>query len=639
MSTTTPSAVDRIYVRASAEQWSSTRLDAALDKVRELRADAPAKSAGKGKGKPCGASYIPREATCHKGAGALTPASVTQSPRKGNDWRRTAAIAAGITATGLALGLPAASFIQSGNAPGRRASMKVEGFAREASRGLMTWGTGPLAPVGVPLGMGLGAAAEGMRAGRTARRITESWRAAPGFAKGAAGLASRKAKSAEARRSYIEAMKNAWASGQKPITPTEARRRAAQVRKVEQQIAALTRQAATRSRAARRAARVARTGAAFRSTPTVSEAWLRESLQSDFITRTPASLTAGLLRSLQSTRRGINARRPRFYGDAAEDRRLGKPCGASHIPKGHECHKGAGGAAAPPTGPGLTPATILGAAALAGAAAAGIHAWRKRDTTDLRDAMAGRPISGGGARRKPNRIEQMLAERRGQRCGRRGDALPLSATNPCAESTFAEVYVAKDGASIFKVPKELDLPAAQREFKIQSAAFAAGVPTARPLTIHPRTGVIRMERLPGRTLEEIVGDDGFDASHQPRLGLELSAAMRTMHKAGISHGDLHVGNLMDTPKGLKLIDWGFGRRAKDGVIDEISDSRMTFGFGLSYTPEGRRAAHPAFSGFAERVRRTTDGLDALKPGSTAWRRLLDEHYDEVDAMFRAAGGT
>ena len=166
----------------------------------------------------------------------------------------------------------------------------------------------------------------------------------------------------------------------------------------------------------------------------------------------------------------------------------------------------------------MTPATILGAVALAGVAAAGVYAWRKRDSVDLIAAMEGGPISGGGGRRKPNRIEQMLAKR----CGLRGDALPLSATNPCAESTFAEVYVHPDGASIFKVPKEPALPAARREFAIQTAAFEAGVPTARPLTIHPRKGVIRIERLPGRTLEEIVGYDGFDASHDPRLGLRAA---------------------------------------------------------------------------------------------------------------------
>jgi hypothetical protein len=304
---------------------------ARLPRARALRADA---------GKPCGASFIPREATCHKGVVALTPATVSLAPRQASSWRRKAAMAAGITAAGLAVGLPAASYFQSGNPTGRRASMKVEGFAREAARGLMTWGSGPLAPVGLPLGMGLGAAAEGMRAGRTARRITESWRAAPGFARGAAGLAARKGASAAARESYIASMKNAWASGNKPITPAAARKRAAEVQRVEEQIAKLSRQAGTRTTAARRAARIARTGAPFRSTPTPSEAWLREALQRDPISRTPASLTAGLLRGLQSTRSGLKARRPRFYSPRrdAEGDRLGKPSGGSHSPKARERH-------------------------------------------------------------------------------------------------------------------------------------------------------------------------------------------------------------------------------------------------------------------------------------------------------------
>jgi tRNA A-37 threonylcarbamoyl transferase component Bud32 len=631
MSTATPSTIDRLVLRAAEERWPSARLDAAIARARDLRRDAA--------GKPCGASYIPREATCHKGAAALTPATVTRAPREGSSWRRKAAMAAGITAAGLAVGLPAASYFQSGSPTGRRASMKVEGFAREAARGLMTWGSGPLAPVGLPLGMGLGAAAEGMRAGRSARRITESWRAAPGYARGAAGLAARKGASAAARESYIASMKNAWASGNKPITPAAARKRAAEVRTVEQQIAALSRQQATRQRAARRAARISRTGAPFTASPTVAEAWLRESLQGDPISRTPASLTAGLLRGLQSTRSGLNARRPRFYGARrdAEGDRLGKPCGESYIPKAHECRKGTGAAGSPPTGPGLTPAKILGAAVVLGAAGAGAYAWSKRDSADLRAAMAERPISGGG-RRKPNRIEQLLAERRAQRCANRGDALPLSATNECAISTFAEVYLAKDGASIFKVQKEADLPAARREFEVQAAAFAAGVPTAKPLTIHPRTGVIRMERLAGRTGEELFGEN-FDAGHEPAYGLQLSAAMRSMHKAGISHGDLHVGNWMDTPQGVRVIDWGQGSRSKDGVLIDLDDSSMMLGLGLSSGPSGRRPVHPALRGYEPMVADTRQRLGRLRFRSPEWEQVIDEHYDAIDAMFRRAAAS
>jgi hypothetical protein len=80
--------------------------------------------------------------------------------------------------------------------------------------------------------MGAMAVAEGMRAGRTMRPITESWRAAPGFANGAAGLASRKGKSADARRAYIEKSRKRGSSVRSKVDHTgcrpQARRRVTQ---------------------------------------------------------------------------------------------------------------------------------------------------------------------------------------------------------------------------------------------------------------------------------------------------------------------------------------------------------------------------------------------------------------------------
>jgi hypothetical protein len=69
MSLSISTAVDRLVLRAVQEHWSNSRLDAAITRARELRADAPKKSTGK----PCGNSYIPKGSTCHKGAVRLTP--------------------------------------------------------------------------------------------------------------------------------------------------------------------------------------------------------------------------------------------------------------------------------------------------------------------------------------------------------------------------------------------------------------------------------------------------------------------------------------------------------------------------------------------------------------------------------------
>lgn len=75
------------------------------------------------------------------------------------------------------------------------------------------------------------------------------------------------------------------------------------------------------------------------------------------------------------------ARRQR--GDALRDDAAGKPCGASHIPKAHECRKGAGSTAAPTeSGSSSSGKAATAAAVAAGAALAvgGLLAYKQRQT-------------------------------------------------------------------------------------------------------------------------------------------------------------------------------------------------------------------------------------------------------------------
>jgi hypothetical protein len=274
---------------------------------------------------------------------------------------------------------------------------------------------------------------------------------------------------------------------------------------------------------------------------------------------------------------------------------------------------------------------------VAGVTAAGVYAWRKRDSIELMAAMQDRPLA-DRSKRQPNLVERLLAERRVKRCGGRSDALPLSATNECAaKSAFGEIYLAKDLKTCFKVPMELDLRASKEEFKIHGQAFAAGVPTARPLTIHPKTGVIRMEYLQGRTGDELFGDR-FDASHFPSYGLQLSAAMRKMHKQGIAHGDLHLGNWIETKDGIKLLDWGLGSRKRFDVLSEIEDSPVSLGLGLTSGPKGVISMHSALLGYEQLVNKTLIELDWLKPRTRGWTQAVNDHYDALDAMLRKAAG-
>ena len=88
--------------------------------------------------------------------------------------------------------------------------------------------------------------------------------------------------------------------------------------------------------------------------------------------------TMSLEASYRAARAEI-ARRQR--GDALRDDAAGKPCGASHIPKAHECRKGAGGAA-PESGSASGGKAATAAAVAAGAtlAVGGLLAYKQRQT-------------------------------------------------------------------------------------------------------------------------------------------------------------------------------------------------------------------------------------------------------------------
>ena len=122
------------------------------------------------------------------------------------------------------------------------------------------------------------AAKEGIRAASGLRRRAEATRQAPSFAKGAAGLARRKANRAAELRSQQEGLNQAYAAGTKPLTAGEIMRRTREIERNAERSAQASRQAGVRARAARRSARIARTSSPWRSSPGVTEQWLTSTL-------------------------------------------------------------------------------------------------------------------------------------------------------------------------------------------------------------------------------------------------------------------------------------------------------------------------------------------------------------------------
>jgi serine/threonine protein kinase len=67
----------------------------------------------------------------------------------------------------------------------------------------------------------------------------------------------------------------------------------------------------------------------------------------------------------------------------------------------------------------------------------------------------------------------------------------------------------------------------------------------------------------------------FSEDISRKIFFDILKAVETCHKCGISHGDIKLQNiLLNSNFNIKLIDFGFARNIKDGLISEITSSRF-----------------------------------------------------------------
>ncbi len=80
--------------------------------------------------------------------------------------------------------------------------------------------------------------------------------------------------------------------------------------------------------------------------------------------------------------------------------------------------------------------------------------------------------------------------------------------------------------------------------------------------VHAETAYLVTEYVPGRTLLETVRDDGpLRGSSLDGLAVSIATALRAVHAAGIVHRDLKPGNVLLSPVGPKVIDFGVAQIA------------------------------------------------------------------------------
>jgi DNA-binding winged helix-turn-helix (wHTH) protein len=86
--------------------------------------------------------------------------------------------------------------------------------------------------------------------------------------------------------------------------------------------------------------------------------------------------------------------------------------------------------------------------------------------------------------------------------------------------------------------------------------------------------VIVMELLEGRTLESILAEGPLPVEKALPMALQMVAALEAAQRKGIVHRDLKPGNVMVTPFGVKVLDFGL---AKQTVTTQSSSARRVSG--------------------------------------------------------------
>ncbi len=152
------------------------------------------------------------------------------------------------------------------------------------------------------------------------------------------------------------------------------------------------------------------------------------------------------------------------------------------------------------------------------------------------------------------------------------------------------VFLAQSNDSLYVVK---GFGSSNNDFEVEASAYRA-IKEAHPNIVRPHEiidndGYIVLPYLRGETIDELIRRDG-----PMPLGCVLSifesvcAALAHLHSYGISHGDVHTGNIMLTPSPI-LIDFGTSDDDKDGDIRGAAMTLYTMlrGRDLVYGPSGR----------------------------------------------------
>ncbi|TDD63704.1 serine/threonine-protein kinase, partial [Actinomadura rubrisoli] len=110
---------------------------------------------------------------------------------------------------------------------------------------------------------------------------------------------------------------------------------------------------------------------------------------------------------------------------------------------------------------------------------------------------------------------------------------------------------------------------AEREARAAARLVHPGIVTIFDVTEHDGAPVIVMELIKGRSLADIIDQDGpCTPQRAARIGIALLDALRTAHEAGIVHRDLKPANVLITDRRTVITDFGVAALAGDPSITQ-----------------------------------------------------------------------
>jgi eukaryotic-like serine/threonine-protein kinase len=134
---------------------------------------------------------------------------------------------------------------------------------------------------------------------------------------------------------------------------------------------------------------------------------------------------------------------------------------------------------------------------------------------------------------------------------------------------MGEVYKARDVrldrlVAIKVLPAALAADAGLRQRLEREARAVAALQHPHICTLHDvghQNGIdfLVMEYLEGQTLADHLRKGAFPVDRTLQYALQIADALDQAHRAGIVHRDLKPGNIMLTPSGIKLLDFGLAK--------------------------------------------------------------------------------